>query len=73
MIYRQFEIEAFEAGRGQWHARFRRSDRSPTVIDGIEFEILNVGFAWPSDDAALEDARKVIDRLTHRTGRRASE
>jgi len=24
MIYRGFEIEAFEIGRGQWHARFRR-------------------------------------------------
>jgi hypothetical protein len=28
MIYREYEIEAFEVGRGQWHARFRRTDRA---------------------------------------------
>jgi hypothetical protein len=33
------------------------------VIDGIEFEICNVGFDWPTDDAAAHCARKVIDRL----------
>jgi hypothetical protein len=63
MIYRGFEIETFEAGHGQWHARFRRTDRAATVIDGIEFEICNVGFDWPTDDAAAHCARKVIDRL----------
>ena len=63
MTYREFEIEAFEVGRGQWHARFRRTDRGLTVIDGIEFEVINVGFAWPTDDAALNDAQRVIERL----------
>jgi hypothetical protein len=63
VTYREFEIEAFEVGRGQWHARFRRTDRSLTVIDGIEFEVLNVGFAWSTDDAALNDAQHVIDRM----------
>ena len=63
MIYRDFEIEAFEVGRDQWHARFRRLDRRSTVIDGIEFEFLDVGFAWASADAALADARSVIDRM----------
>jgi len=28
MIYREYEIEAFEVGRSQWHARFRRTDRA---------------------------------------------
>ena len=63
MTYREFEIEAFEVGRGQWHARFGRADRALTVIDGIEFEVLNVGFAWSTDDAALNDAQHVIDRM----------
>lgn len=63
MIYRDFAIEAFEVGRDQWHARFRRLDRRSTVIDGIEFEFLDVGFAWASADAALADARSVIDRM----------
>jgi hypothetical protein len=63
VTYREFEIEAFEVGRGQWHARFRRTDRAPAVIDGIEFEVLNVGFAWSTDDAALNDAQHVIDRM----------
>jgi hypothetical protein len=63
VTYREFEIEAFEVGRGQWHARFRRADRAPTVIDGIQFEVLNVGFAWSTDDAALNDAQHVIDRM----------
>jgi len=38
-------------------------DRAPTVIDGIEFEMLNVGFAWSSEDAAFADARNAIDRI----------
>jgi len=79
MIYRDFEIEAFEVGRDQWHARFRRLDRGSTVIDGIEFEFLDVGFAWASADAALADARSVIDRMctqafaSHITGMPAAE
>ena len=67
MIYREFEIEAFEIGRGQWHARFRRWDRAPTVIDGVEFEFLNIGFAWSSHDAAVADARGFIDRMQSRS------
>jgi hypothetical protein len=39
------------------------TDRALTVIDGIEFEVLNVGFAWSTDDAALNDAQHVIDRM----------
>ncbi len=67
MIYREFEIESFEIGRGQWHARFRRRDRAPTVIDGVEFEFLNIGFAWPSQDAAVADAQDFIDRMRSRS------
>lgn len=66
MNYRNFEIEALEVGRGLWHARCRRADRRPTVIDGIELGFLDVGIAWPSVDAALADAQKYIDRMAGR-------
>jgi hypothetical protein len=41
------------------------TDRALTVIDGIEFEVLNVGFAWSTDDAALNNAQHVIERDPH--------
>jgi hypothetical protein len=62
--YKDFEIEPFELGRGLWHARFRRADRQPVVIDGVLFSTLNAGLAWPSPDAAVDDAKAAIDRLT---------
>jgi hypothetical protein len=58
-----FAIETFEAGRGLWHARIRRTDREPVVIDGVLFPAIEVGFAWSDRDAAIEDARNQIDRL----------
>jgi hypothetical protein len=61
--YRNFAIESFEAGTGQWHARFRRSDSEPVLIDGIALTSIEVGFAWPSSDAAIVDAKSQIDRL----------
>ena len=45
-----FAIETFEAGRGLWHARIRRADQKPVVIDGVLFP-------------AIEDAKNQIDRL----------
>jgi len=63
MFYREFEIETFEVGRGQWHARVRRRDRAPTVVDGIEFEVLHIGFAWSTNEAAESDARNYIDNM----------
>jgi hypothetical protein len=63
MNYRNFEIETFEVGYGLWHARCRRADQRPAVIDGVEFNFLDVGIAWPSLDAALADAQKYIDRM----------
>jgi len=62
--YKDFEIEPFELGRGLWHARFGRADRQPVAIDGVLFSTLNVGLAWPSPDAAVDDAKAAIDRLT---------
>jgi hypothetical protein len=53
MNYRNFEIEMREIGRGLWHARVSRDDHKPTLIDGNEFEYLDVGVAWPSVEAAL--------------------
>jgi len=34
-LYDGFDIESFEAGKGLWHARIRRADQQPVVIDGI--------------------------------------
>jgi hypothetical protein len=58
-----FKIECFEAGRDLWHARIRRADLKPVFIDGVAFPVLEVGFAWPSPDAAIADAKAQIDQL----------
>jgi hypothetical protein len=63
MNYDGFTIESFEAGKGLWHARIRRQDQAPVVIDGVLFSTLEVGFAWSDPDAAIADARAQIDRL----------
>jgi hypothetical protein len=62
--YKDFEIEPFELGRGLWHARFRRVDKKPVVLDGVLFSTLNAGLAWDSPEAAVDDAKATIDRLT---------
>ncbi|HLZ02612.1 MAG TPA: hypothetical protein VKR55_10740 [Bradyrhizobium sp.] len=64
--YQEYDIESFEAGRGLWHARIRRTDSSPLVINGYAFPALEVGFAWSDPDAAIADARHHIDRFKHR-------
>lgn len=61
-----FEIETFEVGRALWHARLRRTDRRPIAIDGLWFEQVDIGFAWPTSEAATADARDYIDRMTVR-------
>ena len=66
MNYDGFQIEAFEAGRGLWHARIRRADFKPVVIDGVSFPELEVGFAWSNADAAVADAKTRIDYLNQR-------
>jgi hypothetical protein len=58
-----FQIESFEAGKGLWHARIRRADLKPVIIDGVVFSALEVGFAWSDPDAAVADAKSQIDRL----------
>jgi len=63
MNYDGFTIESFEAGKGLWHARIRRQDQTPVVIDGVLFSALEVGFAWSDPDAAIADAKTQIDRL----------
>ena len=65
-VYLGYEIESFEAGRGLWHARIRRADKSPLVINGYAFPALEVGFAWGDPDAAMADAKHHIDRFRHR-------
>ena len=66
MTYGGFQIEAFEAGRGLWHARIRREDYQPVVIDGVSFPELEVGVAWSDAEAAIADARTRIDYLNRR-------
>jgi hypothetical protein len=63
MNYDGFDIEPFEAGNGLWHARIRRADSKPVLIDGISFSALEVGFAWSDPDAAIADAKIQIDTL----------
>jgi hypothetical protein len=65
-VYEDFAIESFEAGRGLWHARIRRADRSPVLIDGVAFPMLEVGFAWSDQEMAVADAKSHIDRFRMR-------
>src|SRR6266567_5333329 len=58
-----FQIEAFEAGKGLWHARIRRADLKPVIIDGVSFPALEVGFAWFDAETAIADAKTQIDQL----------
>lgn len=71
-LYDGFDIESFEAGKGLWHARIRRADRQPVVIDGISFAALEVGLAWSDPEEAIADAKTHIDRFVLR-GRVLSE
>jgi hypothetical protein len=64
--YDGFDIESFEAGKGLWHARIKRADQNPVVIDGVLFPTLEVGFAWSDPDAAIADARAHIDQFRQR-------
>jgi hypothetical protein len=66
MNYDGFQIESFEAGKGLWHARIRRTDLEPVIIDGVLFSALEVGFAWSNPDAAAADAKTHIDHLNRR-------
>jgi hypothetical protein len=67
MNYDGFAIETFEAGRGLWHARIRRVDFEPVMIDGVLFPELEVGFAWANREAAIADAKTRIDYLNQRS------
>ena len=67
MTHDGFQIEAFEAGKGLWHARIRRCDFQPVVIDGVSFPEIEVGFAWPNADAAIADAKTRINYLNRRS------
>jgi hypothetical protein len=66
MNYDGFQIQIFEAGRGLWHARIRRADLRPVIIDGVSFPELEVGFAWSRPDAAVADAKTRINYLNRR-------
>jgi hypothetical protein len=65
-LYDGFDIESFEAGRNLWHARIRRADAAPVIIDGVAFPALELGFAWSDPDAAVADAISHIDRFGRR-------
>jgi hypothetical protein len=66
MNYDGFQIEAFEAGKGLWHASIRRADLEPVIIDGVSFPELEAGLAWANADAAVADAKTRIDYLNER-------
>ena len=65
-LYEGYDIESFQAGLGLWHARIRRADQRPVVINGYPFSAIEIGFAWRDEDAAIEDAKNHIDRCKHR-------
>ena len=65
-VYDGFAIESFEAGHGLWHARIRRADLSLVAIDGVLFPAVEIGFAWPNEEAAVADAKQHIDRFRRR-------
>jgi hypothetical protein len=65
-LHEGYDIESFEAGRNLWHARIRRADQTPIMINGYAFHTLEVGFAWDDPDAAIDDAKRHIDRFRHR-------
>src|ERR1700753_2425147 len=60
-----FDIESFEAGRDLWHARIRRADATPVVIDGELFNALELGIAsaCATADTAIAHAISHIDRF----------
>jgi hypothetical protein len=64
--YGSFAIETLEIGRALWHARLRRADHQPIAIDGVAFKQLDLGFAWPTSEAATDDAKIYIDGMTAR-------
>jgi hypothetical protein len=41
-----------------------QADKQRVVINGVLFSTLNAGLAWHSPDAAVDDAKTAIDRLT---------
>jgi hypothetical protein len=67
MTYHGFHIETFEAGKDLWHARIRREDFEPVIIDGVSFPELEVGFAWSDAEAAIADAKTRVDYLNRRS------
>ncbi len=70
-LHGEYSIESFEAGRGLWHARIRRADEKPLIVNGSAFPHLEVGFAWTDRTAAIEDARTYIDRFGPRWAARS--
>ena len=58
-----FDIESFEAGRDLWHARIRRADSTPVVIDGVLFSTLELGIAFADPESAVAHAVSHIDRF----------
>jgi hypothetical protein len=60
--YDGFDIESFEAGRDLWHARIRRADSTPVMIDGEAFATLELGVAWSDPETAIAHAMRHIDR-----------
>ena len=61
-INQDYDIESFEAGKDLWHARIRRTELKPLLIDGALFPKVEAGFAGSDREAAIADAKQQIDR-----------
>jgi hypothetical protein len=61
--YDGFDIEAFEAGQGLWHARIKRLHSTAAALDGVLFPAQELGFAWSDRAAAIAHAKHHIDRF----------
>jgi hypothetical protein len=72
MIYDGFQIQVFRiqnfgAGRALWHARIRRADGKPLIIDGVSFPELEAGSACSDSDVAIADAKTRVDYFNQRS------
>ena len=57
---------AREIGQHQWHASVSRIDSVPMMLNRSAFDRMEIGIAWPTSAAAVEDAKRFVDSLVRR-------